>query len=72
MMLKYPDTIILSFPIDLVNLHQHMLAISFDLPEEADMTAFKHIMFDWMPHGHEPVVFERPHFDFHLYYTTEA
>jgi hypothetical protein len=59
--------------IDLENMSEHELAVSLDLPTELKKTGLTHLLFDWMPHGHEPNgVFDRPHFDFHLYYATEA
>ncbi|MBC8035176.1 MAG: DUF5602 domain-containing protein [Chitinophagaceae bacterium] len=40
-----------------------------NLPKEAlDLTPYKHISFDWAPHGHDPSgVYDKPHFDIHFY-----
>lgn len=57
------------------NLDGHTPAMfSLDLPAKAKATtAYEHMLFDWMPHGHEPAgVFDQPHFDLHFYYTSEA
>ncbi len=38
------------------------------LPAGASDTGFDHVMLDWNPHGHEPLVlFGDPHFDMHFY-----
>ncbi len=54
--------------------HDAMAMFSLDIPARAlEQTAFRHMMFDWNPHGHEPVgVFDLPHFDLHYYYTSES
>jgi hypothetical protein len=54
--------------------HGEPAYFSLDLPAKAkSTTAYQHMLFDWMPHGHEPEgVFTVPHFDLHFYYTTEA
>lgn len=39
-----------------------------ELPAQASATAFKHILFDWNPHGHQPDgLYGLPHFDMHFY-----
>lgn len=49
--------------------HETVLA----LPEEAAVTPYDHISFDWNPQGHEPPgVYDRPHFDIHFYTMTAA
>lgn len=55
------------------NLEHEMAMLSLDLPSKAKtLTAYQHMLFDWMPHGHEPAgVFDKPHFDLHFYYTNE-
>ncbi|MCB0632711.1 MAG: hypothetical protein R2824_35460 [Saprospiraceae bacterium] len=54
--------------------HDTPAYFSLDLPVKArNVTAYQHMLFDWMPHGHEPEgVFTVPHFDLHFYYTSEA
>lgn len=41
--------------------------LMLDFPDQASATAFDHIMLNWNPQGHDPVVlFGDPHFDFHF------
>ncbi|MGY1663056.1 DUF5602 domain-containing protein [Geodermatophilus sp. SYSU D00705] len=41
--------------------------LMIDMPDEAEATAFDHLMLNWNPQGHEPAeLFGRPHFDFHF------
>jgi hypothetical protein len=41
--------------------------LMLDLPDQASATAFDHVMVNWNPQGHDPVVlFGKPHFDFHF------
>jgi hypothetical protein len=41
--------------------------LMLDLPDQAAATAFDHVMMNWNPQGHDPVVlFGKPHFDFHF------
>ncbi|MCO6480878.1 MAG: DUF5602 domain-containing protein [Phaeodactylibacter sp.] len=58
----------------MATLGMHETMLSLGLPAKArTLTAYQHMMFDWMPHGHEPAgVFDKPHFDLHFYYTSEA
>jgi hypothetical protein len=35
-----------------------------------DVTPFDHLVINWQPHGHPPMIFADPHFDFHLYTIT--
>lgn len=58
----------------MASLDTHAVMLSLDLPAKArSLTAYQHMMFDWMPHGHEPEgLFDKPHFDLHFYYTSEA
>ena len=37
------------------------------LPEKADVHQFKYIVINWNPQGHEPKMYQVPHFDFHFY-----
>jgi len=37
------------------------------LPEKADVHQFKYIVINWNPQGHEPKMYQLPHFDFHFY-----
>ncbi len=42
--------------------------IEMALPRKFLSSPFRHAMFDWNPHGHEPPgVYDVPHFDFHFY-----
>ena len=45
---------------------------SLELPQVTSDSLFKHVLFDWNPHGHPPDVYLDPHFDFHFYTVTEA
>jgi hypothetical protein len=41
--------------------------LMIDMPDQAEATAFDHVMLNWNPQGHEPPeLFGRPHFDFHF------
>ena len=49
------------------------LYLSLDYPKEASKTPFLHQYMGYAPHGHEPVgIYDKEHFDFHFYTTTEA
>ncbi len=37
-----------------------------------DVTPFDHLVINWQPHGHPPMIFADPHFDFHFYKITLA
>lgn len=55
------------------NGHSHVNAVSLKLHPEAGATPFTHALLDWNPHGHEPApIYDKPHFDFHFYTSTEA
>jgi hypothetical protein len=46
----------------------HMNEFILPMPEQAGTTAFKHVMVNWNPEGHEPAgIYDVPHFDFHFY-----
>lgn len=62
----------LGFTLDLNaldGLPHHETSFLLEIPEEAkQLTPYKHISFDWAPHGHEPSgVYDKPHFDVHFY-----
>lgn len=41
------------------------------MPKNKGMNFYNHVLIDWNPQGHEPEhVYDRPHFDFHFYITT--
>ncbi|WP_425569608.1 hypothetical protein [Pseudonocardia yuanmonensis] len=41
--------------------------LMLDLPDQASATAYDHVMLNWNPQGHDPVVlFGKPHFDIHF------
>lgn len=41
--------------------------LMIDFPDQASATAFDHVMLNWNPVGHDPIVlFGKPHFDFHF------
>ena len=43
------------------------LMLMLDFPDQADSTAFDHVMLNWNPQGHDPApLFGKPHFDFHF------
>lgn len=51
---------------------EHSLEYSLTLPSEASDSVFKHIGFNWNPHGHEPSnIYDVGHFDFHFYLISE-
>jgi hypothetical protein len=51
------------------NLPQIMQEFILPLPTEVNLSPYKHITFDWNPHGHEPDgVYDKPHFDIHFYF----
>ncbi len=57
----------------LENLPDEDMSWNIEMPAEASATVFKHVFFNWNPHGHDPQgVFNRPHFDFHFYLTSQA
>ncbi|HVZ57700.1 MAG TPA: hypothetical protein VG870_13665 [Chitinophagaceae bacterium] len=48
-------------------------AISLAFDSHASLTPFQHALVEWNPHGHEPAgIYDKPHFDFHFYMTSEA
>ncbi|MFB6340152.1 DUF5602 domain-containing protein [Saccharicrinis sp. FJH62] len=52
----------------LEELPDEMTSYMLQLPEQADITPFKHVALDWNPHGHAPdSVYDLPHFDIHFY-----
>jgi hypothetical protein len=36
-------------------------------PAQADVHQFKYVVINWNPQGHEPKMYQMPHFDFHFY-----
>ena len=47
--------------------------LSLEYPKQAERTTFKHQFMGYAPHGHEPaMVYDKPHFDFHYYTTSES
>lgn len=53
--------------------HNHENSISLNLHPKAGATPFHHVMVDWNPAGHPPLtIYNKAHFDFHFYTTTEA
>lgn len=53
--------------------HSHANALSLPIPSRSADVPFQHIMLDWNPHGHEPAgLYDKAHFDFHFYLTSEA
>lgn len=57
----------------LTNLPIHeMKEYVLPLPTDVSVPPYKHITFDWNPHGHEPDgVYDKPHFDIHFYFITQ-
>jgi hypothetical protein len=54
-------------PTALEGLSPSSTTLMIDMPDEAEATAFDHVMLNWNPQGHEPPeLFGRPHFDFHF------
>lgn len=53
--------------------HSHVNALSLAIPTRSADVPFQHIMLDWNAHGHGPVgLYDKPHFDFHFYLTSET
>ena len=53
--------------------HTHVNGLSLAIPSRSADVPFQHVMLDWNPHGHEPAgVYDKAHFDFHFYLTSEA
>ena len=51
--------------------HGEHLTLLF--PSQIAGTPFKHVFFNWNPHGHPPAhVWDKPHFDVHFYMTSPA
>lgn len=56
----------------LTGLPDNMTEFTLPMPLNAEIYPYKHITFDWNPHGHEPSgVYDKPHFDIHFYFITE-
>lgn len=64
-----PETVGIVFSEEvLINLPGEMKTYELELPEQAGQTPFKHLTFDWNPHGHDPNgIYNLPHFDMHFY-----
>lgn len=58
----------------LINLPAHeMKEHILPMPAGVRVSPYKHITFDWNPHGHEPDgVYDKPHFDIHFYFITNV
>ncbi len=41
--------------------------VMLPLPEKVDVHQFKYVVINWNPQGHEPKMYQVPHFDFHFY-----
>lgn len=56
----------------LTNLPVHeMKEYILPMPTKVSVIPYKHVTFDWNPHGHEPDgVYDKPHFDIHFYFIT--
>jgi hypothetical protein len=56
----------------LTNLPMHdMIEYTLPMPTEVAVFPYKHVTFNWNPHGHEPEgVYDKPHFDVHFYFIT--
>ncbi|AUN97741.1 hypothetical protein C0V70_06370 [Bacteriovorax stolpii] len=53
-------------------LPDEMKEYTLPMPANTEVYPYKHITFDWNPHGHEPMgVYDKPHFDIHFYFITE-
>ena len=55
----------------LVDLPGEMTMLDLPLPQSVATSPFTKIGFDWNPHGHEPVLYELPHFDIHFYVVSD-
>lgn len=54
------------------SLPNEMTVYTLAFPEGIDMPPYNHVMLDWNPTGHPPMVYEMPHFDMHFYTISEA
>jgi hypothetical protein len=41
--------------------------VMLKLPAKADVRHFKYVVINWNPQGHEPKMYQVPHFDYHFY-----
>lgn len=56
----------------LTGLPEDMTEYVLPMPKEVEIYPYKHITFDWNPHGHGPTgVYDSPHFDIHFYFISE-
>jgi hypothetical protein len=55
----------------LEGLPEHPSAFVLYFPKNGATDFYTHMLIDWAPHGHEPGVYEVPHFDFHFYIIPE-
>jgi len=56
---------------DPTNREQSIFVLPLD-QKALDVTPFDHLVINWQPDGHPPLIFADPHFDFHLYTITLA
>ena len=56
---------------DPTNREQSIFVLPLD-QKALDVTPFDHLVINWQPHGHPPMIFADPHFDFHFYKITLA
>ena len=51
----------------LLNLPDRPVELTVKLPAGINTKPFRHIVINWEVHGHQPVFYMVPHFDFHFY-----
>ena len=67
--LKFSEAALTGLPTDTVEEHETPV----ELPSQAKITGFDHLVVDWNPAGHEPKqIYGLPHFDFHFYLVNKA
>lgn len=68
-----PMTLIESMPTDVEMVWPPRELANISFPREARTAlGFDHVALNWEAHGHPPMTFATPHFDFHFYTATET
>jgi hypothetical protein len=63
--LRMTENAMTNLPADTSNMMALMTTVA--LPDQAKNYGYNHIEIDWHPYGHDPQMYEVPHFDFHFY-----
>jgi uncharacterized protein len=55
----------------LTGLPDSIRAVTLGFGPDAPATPFRHMYFDWVPHGHAPgLIYDKPHLDLHFYFAS--